>query len=362
MRNLYKSIFYITAAIVLASCAKAEEEGANVAAKRYFDAWMTLLNQQREENGLPKLNGTWNDEENANGIYVYKDDEIEGTGETVEKDGYAIVEYKAYDLLGNISEYTGADIAKQLGEYDPAKYYGPQVWLTHDGAIASGIQNALVGMKVGGSKKFIIPSWLMSYSSYSSAEEYLKHSTNYSNTIYDITVKDFTDSIDVWQIDSIKRYIVENFSEENAFSNDTTGYFFRRDMELPSSAKDFPSDTSIYINYTGKLLNGLVFDTTDEKTAKDNNIYSSSRSYEPVKITWGEEFNEITMGTDGSSVISGFAMTIWRMKYDTDDTEWKDECTGIFYSPLGYGYSGSGSSIPGYSPLIFEIKVADKPE
>ena len=34
---------------------------------------------------------------------------------------------------------------------------------------------------------------------------------------------------------------------------------------------------------------------------------------------------------------------------------------GIFYSVLGYGSSGSGNAIPGFSPLMFEIEVVDKP-
>jgi FKBP-type peptidyl-prolyl cis-trans isomerase len=35
---------------------------------------------------------------------------------------------------------------------------------------------------------------------------------------------------------------------------------------------------------------------------------------------------------------------------------------GIFYSPLGYSYSGSEPSIPPYAPLIFEIEIVEEPE
>jgi FKBP-type peptidyl-prolyl cis-trans isomerase len=34
----------------------------------------------------------------------------------------------------------------------------------------------------------------------------------------------------------------------------------------------------------------------------------------------------------------------------------------VFTSPYGYSNSGSGSSIPGYSPLVFELEVVAKPE
>ncbi len=53
----------------------------------------------------------------------------------------------------------------------------------------------------------------------------------------------------------------------------------------------------VEITYTGRLKEeNLVFDTTDEKTAKDNNIYDSKQSYVPVAICIGE--NQIIKGLD----------------------------------------------------------------
>ena len=35
--------------------------------------------------------------------------------------------------------------------------------------------------------------------------------------------------------------------------------------------------------------------------------------------------------------------------------------TAVFYSGVGYGSSGSGSTIPAYAPLRFDIEIVDKP-
>ena len=152
----------------------------------------------------------------------------------------------------------------------------------------------------------------------------------------------------------IKEYIEDTYGSIAEFSNDTTGFYYKQ-TSAPESDEAFPSDTTIYINYTGKLLNGLVFDTTDERIAKDNGLYNPDKSYTPVSIQWGEEYTDITMGSGSSSVIDGFARTLWQMKA-------MESGVSIFYSPLGYGYSGSEPSIPPYSPLIFEIEIVEKPE
>jgi len=51
------------------------------------------------------------------------------------------------------------------------------------------------------------------------------------------------------------------------------------------------------IEYTGKVReDNLIFDTTDEKTAKDNNIHNPNMKYGPVTICIGE--NQIIKGLD----------------------------------------------------------------
>ena len=351
MKKIYKSIICILSVAIVIGCAKTISESDNTANKRYLDAWMSVNHSG--------VKAQWNDSENEYGIFVI--DSEGGTGSTVKKDGYAFVEFIATDLEGNISSYTNKEIAKQLGVYDTTTYYGPQVWLTTDETIQAGLQNALVGMNVGGSKTTVIPSWLMSYSKYSSAKDYFKKKSDYSNTIYHIKVTDYTDDINKWQIEKMKGYMEEYYGGVEAFKEDTTGFYFKSFSTQNGKEEEFPSDTTIYINYTGKLLNGLIFDTNIERVALDNGLYNSSASYEPVKITWGDNYSEITMGSDGSSVIPGFAMTLWNLRNKNEEGKF-DKGVGIFYSPLGYGYSGSGASIPPYAPLVFEIDIVAEPE
>lgn len=341
MKKIIKTIAYIVMAVAAASCARTVEPGANEASKRYFDAWMQIHHPDAKPTGL--------------GIYVIEDEP--GTGAVVTDDGFVYADYIVTDLEGNITSYTDRNTAKQLGKFDTTAFYGPKVITTMDNTIQAGLADAIVGMKVGGHKKVIIPSWLMTYSVYDTPEEYLNTSSSYSDAIYDITITDFTEDISKYEIERIGKYLTEHKEEYgNMTVADSLQYgFYYKELVPPTDTTSFPTDTSIYINYTGRLLSGLVFDTTDERTAKDHNIYSSSRSYEPVKIKWGEKYSDLKMGSSGSSVVSGFALTLWQMRAF-------EKGVGIFYSPLGYSYNGSGSSIPSYSPLVFEIEIVAEPE
>jgi FKBP-type peptidyl-prolyl cis-trans isomerase len=351
MKKIFSAILYTSAALVLASCAKTVQPGPNDANKRFLEAWMQVNH--------PGITPT------ELGVYVLEAEA--GEGAVVGKDGFAVVDYVISDLDGNISSYTNKETAKQLGKYDTTAYYGSRIWNTTEGTIAAGVSEILVGMKVGGRKKAIIPSWLMTYKVYDNIEDYFtppqekdkdKNSgtsttTSYENAVYDFTVRDFTTDIAGWEIKKIGNYFAQNPSLDMTVADSLQLGFYYKQLAAPTDTTSFAKDSTIYINYTGRLLNGLVFDTTDERIAKDNGLYSASKEYAPVSVKWAEKAEDIKLG--GSSVIPGFALTLWQMRSF-------EKGVGIFYSSLGYSYSGSGASIPGYAPLIFEIEIVAKPK
>lgn len=349
MKKFFASALFAAAALTFVGCAKHEASGPNDANRRYFEAWMEVNHPGIKSTGL--------------GIYIIEKTETDGVA--VKDNGYVYIDYKAMSLDGTITTYTDAETAKQLGKYDKSTYYGPKFMSTRSGALPAGVAEALEGMHVGEYRKVIIPSWLMNYAVYDSEQEYLDpndedyKASSYSNTIYEIHVRDYTEDMEGWQIEQIGAYLEAN---EDVFGSmtvkdsipDFTGVYYKQ-IEAPADEEAFEKDTVVYINYTGRLLNGLVFDTSVEKVAKDNGIYSSSKKYKPVQINWAEEYSEITMGSGKSSVVPGFALTLWQMKA-------MEKGVGIFTSTYGYGTSGSGSSIPGFAPLIFEIELVAKPE
>jgi FKBP-type peptidyl-prolyl cis-trans isomerase len=342
-KNIISVILYTAALFGFAGCAKEVNTGFNDANKRFFDAWIKVNYPDLDPSGL--------------GIYVI--DKQEGSGKTVKKDGFAFVDYTITDLEGNISSYTRKETAKQLGQYDTAYYYGSKVWTTTETTIQAGVADAILGMKVGGSKKVVIPGWLLTYKVYESIEDYLNppkdntSSTSYDNAIYEFTVTDFAENINDWQIEQMGKYFSSNPQLGLSVKDSLQLGFYYKQLVAPKDTTSFKPDTTVYINYTGRLLNGLVFDTTDERTAKDNGIYSSMKKYEPVPVKWAKEYQDIQLS--GSEVIKGFALTMWQMRAF-------EKGVGIFYSDLGYTHSGSGKSIPGYAPLIFEVEIVKKPE
>lgn len=385
MGNILRAAGRAAIVFILASgCAKERDIPSNGDAKFFFDSWIQL--------NCPGI------EPYGSGIYIMDDDE--GTGEAVADSQFVYLSYVATDLEGTITDYTEESTARMLGEYDETsgRYYGPRIWTRASGFMYGGVNEMLTGMRQGGTRKAVIPGWLMSNTWYGSEQEYLDNAGG-TNSIYTVTVVDPIQNITQWQIDSIGRFLAGGYRshdfgyldlgiyiEKNGItsakdSSDMYGFYFieiEHGQELnnddssdsgdggdTSDGYDWEdshffttsdsNDTTIYINYVGRLLNGKVFDTNIKRVADDNNL--SGGDYTPMAIQWADSYSELIMGTSDSTpnMITGFAMTLWRMHPF-------GKAIGIFYSNYGYGYSGSGNTIPAYSPLMFEIEVVENPD
>ena len=334
MKRHYIIILAAAVAALLASCAKNVPTGANDAGKRYLEAWIKINHPDAKKSGL--------------GIYIL--DETAGSGLEAgdpEDFPYALVSYTATDLEGNVLETTEESVAKQLGTYDPANnHYGPVVRLRNSTALTAGQEMVLNTMRVGGTRKAVIPGWFnTSTVRYSTEEDYLKNVSG-DDSILSVKLHDVISDIAFWQIDSMARYMIRNL---HALPDSLKYGFYYIQTQAPSDTNGFDAGTSVYINYTGRLLDGQVFDSNDEKTAKDAGIYSKDGSYDPLQVTMASDYSDIKTGSGSAGFVDGFSYCLSKMR-----TGEKGIC--IFYSDLGYQGSGKGM-IPAFSPLRFDIEM-----
>lgn len=336
-RNLLYTAFL---ALVLCACGKEPVIGLNDSNKLFFDSWIQVNHPDATPSSM--------------GSYVLKETPGSGTAAgTADVSPYVRVNYVVRDLDGIIQSTSRRDVAQRIGTYDEKNYYGPVVWLRGEGHLSAGLDDAISPMKIGGTRTVAIPGWLNTTSRYATEEEYLANVSG-TSTVFDLELVEVIPDVKKWETDSLGRYVVRTFPGKSVSDSLKYGFYYFR-TGAPSSEKEFPTDTTIYINYVARLLDGHVFDTNVKDSAKFYGLYSASRTYEPSSITWFSSdgsYSDIKMG--GSSVIDGFAYALSKMHPH-------EKGAAVFYSGVGYGSSGSGSTIPAYAPLRFDIEIVDKP-
>ena len=327
----------LAAAILSAgSCAKAPVSGKNDLTKRYFDAWTITHYPNAPKTYL--------------GSVIIRDEA--GTGALVgstEDTPYVYCDFQSSDLAGNISTTSSKRMAQQLGSYSEAAYYGPRVVCRVEGYLETGIAEMMQTMRVGGTRTAAIPGWLMSTDSYDTPDEYLENCSG-TDAIWTFSIQEAISDIVRWEIDSVSRFMARHYPRVDSLA---FGYYYIQ-TAAPLDTNDFDSSSSVYINYTGRLLNGQVFDSTIEDTTKRYRIHTPGKTYEPATLTWPDEGESVTF-SGGSSMITGFEKCIRAMRAGE-----KGIC--VFYSGLGYGLNSTGNSIPPISPLMFEVQMLGKNE
>jgi FKBP-type peptidyl-prolyl cis-trans isomerase len=335
-----KAIYAALAALALCGCAKAPTVGSNDSTKLYFDSWIHVYHPDATPLSL--------------GSYVLS--EKAGTGAaagTAEQNAYVRMDYVIRSLDGTISSTSREDVAQQVGTYEETDYYGPVIWARGENYLSAGLDDAITPMRVGGTRTVAVPGWLNTTARYDTLEEYMAKVTG-TSSVFDLELVEVIPDVKKWETDSVGRYVSRNFPGKSVADSLKYGFYYFRTGN-PSSEKEFKNDTTIYINYVARLLNGNVFDTNVKDTAKFYGLYSASRTYAPSKITWFSSdgtYADIKMGE--SSVIDGFSYALSKMHPH-------EKGAAVFYSGIGYGSSGSGSSIPAYASLRFDIEIVDKP-
>ena len=336
MNHILRSLLLpVAAAVLAASCTKNASEGANVALQRQFDAWRAIHYPDAIE---------------KDGIYIIED--IPGTGPLWNGNlGVTFMTYTIRSLDGTVSYNADEQWAKQLGTWDQTYYYGPQVVLTGEGISYAGLDALLDGMRKGGTRTAIIPSWMMTRERYDSVSKYLETETDVTSMIYTITFLDQTENLADYEFKQMKDYSSRLWGVTDTLS--TAAVFFKSHSNFGYTPAEMPTDTTVYIDYIGRrIIDGQVFDTTIADTAKFYHIYNPSKKYAPVEITWAEKAEDVKLS--GNSTVGGFAYGLKAMHAG-------EKASFVFGYDLGYGSSGSGDMIPPYAALRFDVEMVPAP-
>lgn len=329
----------IAAAILcLWGCAKSSSGSLNSQNEKVFEAWIKTNYPDAVRTPL--------------GAYIIED--TPGTGALIgdaTASPYIRLEYLSRGLDGTVIGYTSDEMAKQLDDYNESDYFGPEVVYRGENHMYAGLDESVSEMRVGGHRTVVIPGWLMSYVRYGGESEYKANVTG-TDTIYDFTVLESISDINSWEVDSIARYLAANFPSKAKSDTTMYGFYYIR-TKAPDSNVAYAADSTFYINYIGRRLDGQVFDTSIRDTAEYYGV-NHGGTYAPVVINCGETYTDYTMTSSKSSMIEGMSYCLSKMYPH-------EAGTCIFISKLGYAGNGSGDAIPAFSPLRFDIEIVDKP-
>lgn len=319
-------IFLLAAAAVTVSCARETASDNEELEAEALEAYMQKYHSDAVRTSL--------------GAYIFPSDEVPGGGDALSDEKYIRINYTITDRDGHFKSSTLRDVNSANGNYKSGTYYGPVIYYRADGNLPDGLEEMLSGagtafgpMKAGGTRKALIPGWLLSG----------------TTAVYTVTLVEAFDETEVWEKDSLARFIQKNYPD--AVEDEQLGGWYYLTTRPGEDSEPLSSDSEIYCNYILRDLSGRVIDTNVEKVAKDNGI--SRSSYTPQLINWNEDYTKITMSGSQNDVVDGFAKAFLHMHK-------KEAGIVFFWSGLGYP-SGNGSSIPAYCPLRFDIELVDKP-
>lgn len=319
VKVIFKFILAASLGLMMTSCAKEVEDSSRDIQERILDAYIEVNCPQAKKypSGLT--------------IIDFK----QGQGAPVYRRTAVYTDVTATDLAGNYLETTDAQKAKEIGTYSASSYYGPKYMEIGFNSTQKGMEELLLMMNEGAEATFIIPPWL-TYTDSLQKGNWAKQ----SNIIYNLKCNFLITDIVKYERDTMRNYVRKYYTRMDTID---TGIYFKK---LYESNGDTLSDQTINVRYVGRLLDGFVFDTNIEDTAKKYGLYSEDNDYEPLSVTCEEDY--YTMAQN-SSLVEGFCMALLEMNVG-------DKAVTVFNSDWGYSYSGK-DPIGKYQPLVFWLHI-----
>ena len=342
MNKILRILIPAAVAAVSSGCAQQVTESTGAQAKEYLDLFMSTE--------YPTITpDKW-------GMYILSD--TPGTGAERDKEAsFAYLRCTIRSFGGDILSSTEEDIEKQLDQdsYKSYNYYGPRYFNVAESKGYAGLEYLLEGMKVGGKRMAIIPAWLVTTSRFGTMKEYLDACTSSTHLIYEITFEGQCQDISVQEITELREYVTAHYGESQestTYKTDQAGgtFYFVSDTTSFKEEDKRADDATLDLIYTGRRLDGQAFDTNSQEVALKEGLYVKEKTYGPSSVKFSNEYSSISM--DGtSSLIEGFKAGLYKMHWAGQ------KAIVLFVSDLGYSSTGSGSVIPPYSPLIFELEL-----
>ena len=301
---VYKlGILGIMATIMLTACKKDDTEELKAQEMR-------LLQQYLVTNNITE-------EPTASGLYYLPI--TEGTGIMPEEGAYLEIHYIGELIDGTVFTTSFEETAEVNDIHDEGFLYGPAKLQLGYISLA-GLNEGIQLMRVGGKAKFIIPSSL-ALGGYASGSV-----PAYSTIIYTIELLEAYDDPERFEQEKIWAYLKEG-AFENVDSTESGLYYIK---EIPGNGELFVDDDNVKVWYTGKFLDGRVFDSN----------------------VGGQEFSLIL---PGSFIIDGWNEGIKLMRNE-------EKGTLIIPYSLGYGAEGRYDNygrvvIPPHMTLVFEMET-----
>ena len=135
---------------------------------------------------------------------------------------------------------------------------------------------------------------------------------------------------------------IDDYLKENGIEADTTAEGLRYVITEEGTGDKPEKGQTVVVNYTGKLLDGTMFDSSIEEDAKEGGVYREQRDYsKPFEFPIGQ-----------GRVIKGWDLGIALLNKGS-------KATLYIPSTLGYGPRGSGGVIKPNSILVFDVELVD---